>query len=89
MITTNVPTPSPPKRRRGRRLARIAHVKGGLADVIRRLEAGEIDARKANALVYAYATLAGVMQSADLERRVAAIEAAQAAAPSDRARLAS
>lgn len=78
MSTTDSQTPSPPKRRRGRRLARVANVKAGLADVIRKLEAGEITPKVANALVYAYATLASVMQGADLEERIARIEAAQA-----------
>jgi hypothetical protein len=55
-------------------------VKGALADVVRRLESGEMDTRRANALVYALSTLAGVMTTSDLEERVAELERAQAGA---------
>jgi hypothetical protein len=64
--------PPPPRRRR--RLANLSNVKTGLADVIRQLEAGEVDPKRANALVYAYSALAGVMQGTDLEQRLAALE---------------
>lgn len=66
--------PSPPSKRRGRRLARLANVRTGLADVIRGLESGEIPPKLGNALVYAYAALASVMAGAELEDRVARIE---------------
>lgn len=89
MADTNDPqTPTPPPRRRGRRLARVAHVKAGLADVIRKLESGALTPKVANALVYAYSTLAGVMTSSDVESRVEALERARAAG-AERARLAS
>jgi hypothetical protein len=85
--TPDPQTPTPPKKR-GRRLARIANVKTALADVVRKLEAGEITPRVANALTYTLATLAGVMQGADLEERIAQLERTQAA-PGERPRLAS
>lgn len=86
MNSTESQTPTPPKRRRGRRLARIANVKAGLGDVIRKLEAGEITPKVANALVYAYATLASVMQGADLEERLERLERSAAGASSTVAR---
>lgn len=82
MNSTESQTPAPPRRRRGRRLARIANVKAGLADVIRKLEAGEITPKVASTLVYAYATLASVMQGADLEERIERLERAAAGASS-------
>lgn len=63
-----------PRVKRGRRLGNVANVKAGLADVIRQLEAGELETKRANALVYAYSVLAGIMQGSDLEERVAALE---------------
>lgn len=86
MNATDSQTPTPPKRRRGRRLARIANVKAGLADVIRKLEAGEITPKIANALVYAYATLAAIMQGADLEERLERLERAASSASSSPSR---
>jgi hypothetical protein len=57
-----VGTPPPPtERQRGRRLRTLTHVKGGLAAVVRGLEAGSMDPRRGNSLIYAYSTLAGVM----------------------------
>mgnify|MGYP005823140247 CR=1 FL=1 len=63
-----------PPVKRGRRLGNVANVRSGLADVIRQLEAGELETKRANALVYAYSVLAGIMQGSDLEARVAALE---------------
>jgi len=48
-------------RRRGRRLRTLNHVKGGIAHLIRELEAGRLEPKAANALTYAYSALAGVM----------------------------
>jgi hypothetical protein len=54
-------------------------VRRGLADAIRDLEADTLEPGKARALVYAYATLASVMQGADLEQRLAKLEQASTA----------
>ena len=63
-----------PPRRRGRRLGNIENVKSALADVVRKLESGDLEPKRSNALVYALSTLASIMQG-DLEERLAAVEA--------------
>lgn len=91
METSESGTPSPPStpgpRRRGRRLGSIANVRAGLADVIRKLEAGELDSKRATCLVYAYATLAGVIKGGELEDRIAALETVLAARGGPSARV--
>lgn len=74
------PPPSPSAtagqvRHRRRRLANLQNVKLGLADCIRELEDGTRDAGTARALIYGYATLAGIIQGTDLEERIAKLEA--------------
>lgn len=64
------------RRRRGRKLSRPDHVVAELGKVVAGLwegaEAGEpLDPRRANALVYALSTLAGVIAGAEIEREVA------------------
>lgn len=71
--------PPPPPRQYRRRLGNLGNVKTGLADVIRKLEAGDLNVKLSNALVYAYSVLAGVMETekklGELEERLAALEA--------------
>lgn len=55
-------TPTPPRAYR-RRLGNLDNVRAGLVAAIRGLEAGTIDPRRARVLVYAYSTLAGIMQA--------------------------
>lgn len=74
MNTHDSAPPSPPRRPRGRRLATVNHLKGALAHTIRELEAGRIPPKVANALTYTLSVLASVMQSADLEARIAKLE---------------
>ncbi len=62
-------------RRRRRQLANLQNVKTGLADCIRDLESNRTDPGKARALIYGYATLAGIIQGTDIEERVAKLEA--------------
>lgn len=59
-------TQTPPPRPRRRRLGSLANVKAGLGDVIRRLESGELEVKRGNALVYAYSALANIMQGEKL-----------------------
>lgn len=66
--------PSPRQRRR--RLANLGNVKTGLADCIRALEDGTMEAGKARALIYGYSVLAGIIQGTELEERLAKLEAA-------------
>ncbi|WNG28417.1 hypothetical protein F0U62_33740 [Cystobacter fuscus] len=68
-------TPPTPRSRR-RRLASLGNVKTGLADCIRALEDGSMDAGKARALIYGYSVLAGIIQGTELEERLAKLEAA-------------
>src|ERR1700682_2159742 len=42
----------------------LRHVRGGLAAVLRELEAGSLEPKKANARIYGYRVLAGVMAAA-------------------------
>lgn len=63
-----------------RRLKTADDVRRTLADLYRKLERDEIDVQKARAAVYLLATLASVIQSSDLEKRLEALEAAQDAA---------
>jgi len=51
------------------------HVRAGLAWVASQLERDQIDPKRANALIYAYSTLANVIESTELEVRLAALEA--------------
>lgn len=76
--TVTPPPLSPPvsRARPRRRLLTLQNCKTGLADVIRLLEAHELEPKRANALVYAYSVLAGLIESSDLERRMSALEAA-------------
>jgi hypothetical protein len=69
-----LPPPSPRQRRR--RLANLGNVKTGLADCIRALEDGTIEAGKARALIYGYSVLAGIIQGTELEERLSKLEAA-------------
>lgn len=72
---TVVKTAPPPPRVRRRRLASLGNVKTGLADCIRALEDGTLDAGKARALIYGYSVLAGIIQGTELEERLAKLEA--------------
>lgn len=70
-------TPLPPSpRQRRRRLASLGNVRTGLADCIRALEDGTMEAGKARALIYGYSVLAGIIQGTELEERLAKLEAA-------------
>ena len=69
-------TPPPSPRQRRRRLASLGNVKTGLADCIRALEDGTMEAGKARALIYGYSVLAGIIQGTELEARLAKLEAA-------------
>jgi len=68
------PPPSPRQRRR--RLASLGNVRTGLADCIRALEDGTMEAGKARALIYGYSVLAGIIQGTELEERLSKLEAA-------------
>ncbi len=85
-MTQDIQAPAPPAepgdppglnvgKKRGRRLHSIANVKACLADVVRELEADRMDVQKARALVYALATLAGIIQGHDMEQRIKQLEA--------------
>lgn len=69
-----VPPPTPRQRRR--RLASLGNVRTGLADCIRALEDGTMDAGRARALIYGYSVLAGIIQGTELEARLVKLEAA-------------
>jgi hypothetical protein len=69
------PLPPSPRQRR-RRLANLGNVKTGLADCIRALEDGSMEAGKARALIYGYSVLAGIIQGTELEERLTKLEAA-------------
>lgn len=64
----------PTPKRRGRRLKTVSNVRRGLADVIRRLEAGNMDVKLGRSLIYGLSQLAAVIGAADLEQRIAALE---------------
>jgi hypothetical protein len=70
-------TPAP-RRRYRRRLSNLSNVRVGLSDVIRDLEEGERDAVTSRVLVYAYSSLAGVIEShqklVEFEERIAKLE---------------
>jgi hypothetical protein len=69
-------TPPPPSpRQRRRRLASLGNVRTGLADCLRALEDGTMEAGKARALIYGYSVLAGIIQGTELEDRLAKLEA--------------
>lgn len=72
---TATPPPGKAPRPRRRRLRSLANLKGALAAVVRLLEAGELEPKRANAMVYALSTLAGLIETHDLERRIAQLEA--------------
>jgi hypothetical protein len=83
-------TPLPPSpRQRRRRLASLGNVRTGLADCIRALEDGTMEASKARALIYGYSVLAGIIQGTELEERLAKLEAAAKHEGSNRAEGAS
>lgn len=66
----------PTPRQRRRRLASLGNVRTGLADCIRALEDGTMEAGRARALIYGYSVLAGIIQGTELEARLAKLEAA-------------
>lgn len=72
--TPDKPPPPSPRQRR-RRLANLGNVKTGLADCIRALEDGTMEAGKARALIYGYSVLAGIIQGTELEERLTRLEA--------------
>jgi hypothetical protein len=73
---THLP-PAPPRPKRPP--TQLSHVKRGVGLLIRKLEfAIEVEGvtpKTANALVYAYSVLAGIIQGADMERRLETLEA--------------
>ncbi|ATB44839.1 hypothetical protein [Corallococcus macrosporus] len=76
-MTETLDSPSPPSpRQRRRRLVNLGNVRTGLADCLRALEDGTMEASKARALIYGYSVLAGVIQGTELEERLAKLEAA-------------
>ena len=64
----------PPPRRRGRRLGSLHNVRSALADVVRRLEAGNIEVGVARAEVYALSTLGSLIVQTDVEQRLTQLE---------------
>ncbi|QDE91902.1 hypothetical protein BHS06_24555 [Myxococcus xanthus] len=68
--------PPPTPRQRRRRLVNLRNVRTGLADCLRALEDGTMEANKARALIYGYSVLAGIIQGTELEVRLAKLEAA-------------
>lgn len=72
-------SPPPSPRQYRRRLANHANVRTALADVLRKLEGDELGDKKARALIYGFAVLAGVISDerklGELEERLAAVEA--------------
>ncbi len=75
-MSENLGLPPPPSpRQRRRRLVNLGNVRTGLADCLRALEDGTIEASKARALIYGYSVLAGIIQGTELEERLAKLEA--------------
>ena len=72
-------TPPPP--RKYRRPTTTARVKGELGDVVVKLKTGELEPKRANALIYALSTLAGVINASDVEKRLQTLEATIKAPP--------
>jgi hypothetical protein len=70
----NESTTLPPLGRRPRRPTTLTRTKNALGTVVVQLQTGELDPKRANALVYALATLAGVITSSEVERRLAVLE---------------
>jgi hypothetical protein len=72
---TGTPGGASLRRRRGRRLYSLANVRAALGDVYRHVEAGTMPLDRARVLIYAASVLLGAIQGADIETRIAALEA--------------
>lgn len=70
----NESTTLPPPGRRPRRPTTTARVRGVLATVAVKLQTGEMEPKVANALVYALSTLAGIISTCEVEKRLAVLE---------------
>ncbi|WP_041453468.1 hypothetical protein [Anaeromyxobacter dehalogenans] len=70
---------TPPPRARRRRLGNLRNVKAYLADVLLRIDSGELDSKTGNALIYGSSTLAGVIEKEINTARLDDIEAQLAA----------
>ncbi len=75
MTTKSTDTPTPRKKRL--RLTSIESVRAYLAGCLTRLENGELDENQTKARAYVAQTLVRIMEGSDLEKRIAALEAAQ------------
>ncbi len=67
-------TPSEKPRRRRRRLETLADVRRCLARACRGIEAGTIEPKQGNALIYGYATLAKLIAGSEFEARLKLLE---------------
>lgn len=88
-----LPPSQPPRRQRGRTLRTLEHVRSGLAATINALWAGvppdvPLDPKRANALVYAYSVLTGLINGTAIEERIARIERAIGEDPTESRRVA-
>lgn len=70
---------TPPPRARRRRLGNLRNVKAYLADVLLRIDAGELDTKRGNALIYGVSTIAAVIEKEINTARLDDIEAQLAA----------
>lgn len=68
--------PSPARRPRPRRCSSPRAVRRRLVDVARRLDAGELDAMRANALTNVYRLIHTIITDSDYEKRIKRIEGA-------------
>jgi len=66
--------PTPRKRRHHVKLETIGDIKSELARLYRQAKAGEIATQDATRLAYLLNSLAGLIESHDLERRIQALE---------------
>jgi hypothetical protein len=70
----NESTTLPPLGRRPRRPTTLARVQSVLASTAVKLQTGELEPRVANALVYVLSTLAGIITTREVEKRLAVLE---------------
>lgn len=76
MTTKNTNTPTP-RRKRRLRLTSARAVRTYLAGCLQRLENGELDENQTKSRAYVAQVLVKILETSDLEKRIAALEAAQ------------
>jgi len=80
-VSATPPAPGPCGpylRRRGRSYQTVEGVRRGLVAVIQAVERNTLDVARARVLIYGLSTLANLIESSDLERRIEALEQAAA-----------